>query len=355
MSTYIDLRSDTVTQPTDEMRQAMSNAIVGDDVADEDPTIIKLQTRVAAMFHKEAALFFPTGTMSNLAAVLVWCNRRGSEMIVGNKSHMFLFEQAGAAQFGGVSPHAINNLPNGTMDIDDIRRAIRDDDIHEPRTRLIAIENTHNACGGKVLPLEFLENLRILASRNKLPIHMDGARIWNAIEAMKASPYVLADYVDSLSVCLSKGLGAPVGSLLVGTHAFIQKAKRVRKALGGGMRQSGILAAAGLVALDDFENKPILSIYHDYAKELAQTINKLQLFEVDSEHIDSNIIFAKIKSPLINATMVKERLREHGILVSAWASDLIRIVLHRDIKESDFHKITETFITIHRQLRETIY
>ena len=249
----IDLRSDTVTLPTCEMREAMSIALVGDDVYCEDPTVQILEKRVAKMFQKESALFFPSGTMSNLTAVLSWCSTRGSEIIVGDNSHMFLFEQAGASQFGGVSLRTVPNLPDGTMNIDTINSAIREDDIHEPVTKLICIENTHNACGGTVLPISFLKELKDLSDKHNIPIHLDGARIWNAIKAMKKEPHEISIYVDSLSVCLSKGLGAPIGSLLIGSMGFIIKARRIRKALGGGMRQVGILAAAGIKALDDFE------------------------------------------------------------------------------------------------------
>jgi len=203
----IDLRSDTVTKPNDKMREAMFTAIVGDDVYEEDPTIIALETRVAQMFGKESALFFPSGTQSNLTAALIWCNCRGSEMIVGDNSHMFLWEQAGASQFGGISMRTVPNLSDGTMDLDNIRNSIRDDDFHEPITKLICIENTHNACGGKVLPLEFLTNLKALADSYNLPIHLDGARVWNSITKMNIQPSEIAKYVDSLSVCLSKGLG----------------------------------------------------------------------------------------------------------------------------------------------------
>ena len=213
----IDLRSDTVTKPTPEMRKAMSEAVVGDDVFGEDETIQQLENRVAQLFQKDAALFFPSGTMSNLTSILTWCPNRGSEIIVGDNSHIFLFEQAGASQFGGVSPRTVPNLPDGTFDLDTLKTAIRDDDIHEPSTKLICIENTHNACGGKVLPISFMKDLKAIA--DNIPIHLDGARIWNALYASRSTPPEIASYVDSLSVCLSKGLGAPIGSLLVGPTA----------------------------------------------------------------------------------------------------------------------------------------
>jgi len=333
----IDFRSDTVTKPTPAMRKAMAEAIVGDDVYHEDPTVIALEQRIATMFGKESALFFPSGTMSNLCATLTWCNRRGSEIIVGDKSHMFLFEQAGASQFGGVSYRTLPNRDDGTMDIDSIRRAIRDDDIHEPRTQLICIEDTHNACGGKVLPLSFLQELRTLSLRTGIPIHVDGARIWNALAAMQLEPATFGEYVDSLSVCLSKGLGAPVGSLLIGSADFITKARRIRKALGGGMRQAGILAAAGLIALDDFKVR-ILHRDHIRTRQLAEALSELPIFEVYP--FETNILFAKVKT---DNPQWPSMLRSMNVLVSAWEPFLMRVVVHRDIDDNAITRAFEAF------------
>ena len=334
----IDLRSDTITKPTEAMREAMKNAIVGDDVLNEDPTVNQLEERVAQMFAKESALFFPSGTMANLTALLSWCPNRGSEFIVGDQSHMFLFEQAGAAQFGGISPRTVPNLPDGTMDLSTIKNAIRDDDIHEPCTQLICIENTHNACGGKVLPISFLETLRETTILGKIPLHMDGARIWNALTASQQSPREISKFVDSLTVCLSKGLGAPVGSLLIGTTPFIGKARRIRKALGGGMRQSGVLAAAGWKALDDFESG-ILTQDHRRAHQLAKSIGTMTAFELMTS-VETNIVFLKIIlcDPSFTETpssRIARILREKGILVSAWSEKLLRLVVHRDLTDQD--------------------
>lgn len=335
----IDLRSDTVTKPTTEMRDSMYNAIVGDDVYNEDTTIQILEERVAALFNKESALFFPSGTMSNLTALLTWCQNRGAECIVGDKSHIFLFEQASAAQFGGISPRTVPNLSDGTMDINLIREAIRENDIHEPITSLICIENTHNVCGGKVLPLSFLQELKMLANEHNIPVHLDGARIWNAITASNIKPEEISNNVDSLSVCLSKGLGAPIGSLLVGTQNFIMKARRIRKALGGGMRQVGILGAPGLKAIDDFEDG-ILVNDHIRCQKLADGIKCLQGFKV-MEPIHTNILFINIvssknlNSNCMSSKTLTELARERGILISAWAPFLIRVVIHRDINDVD--------------------
>jgi len=326
----IDLHSDTVTQPTLEMRKAMITAEVGDDVSEEDPTVKLLESRVAKMFQKDAALFFPSGTMSNLTAILVHCNKRGSEMIVGDNSHMFLFEQAGAAQFGGVSFRTVPNLSDGTMDMDDIRRAIRDDDIHEPATQLICIENTHNACGGKVLPIPFLERLQVIAGLYDIPIHMDGARIWNTLTATKKAPHEIAKYVDTLSVCLSKGLGCPIGSILIGSTDFIKKARRIRKALGGGMRQVGILAAAGLIGINDFESG-ILENDHIRTLRIAMEIPNFNAFRLMTKKIHTNILFLEVING--NSEDVGKMMKTRGIVVGIWGPKRIRIVLHRDIDD----------------------
>ena len=346
MSKIIDLRSDTVTKPTHEMRQAMANAVVGDDVYGEDPTVQELEQRVSEIFKKESALFFPSGTMCNLTAILTWCSHRGSEIIVGNQSHIFLFEQAGAAQFGGVSPRTVHNLSDGTLDLEEVKLAIRENDIHEPITKLICIENTHNACGGKILPLSFIHDLKKLAMKFEIPIHLDGARIWNAITASLVEPSEISNHVDSLSVCLSKGLGAPVGSLLIGTNDFINKARRIRKAVGGGMRQSGILAAAGLQAIDDFE-KGILIKDHLRCAQIAKTVETLPAFKLYSK-VETNILFIRIvrykgswDSEKISAE-VSKMFKEKQILVSAWSPSLIRIVFHRDIQEEEFQNINQS-------------
>ena len=342
----IDLRSDTVTKPTIEMRKAMSEAIVGDDVFGEDLTIIELECKVAKMFQKEAALFFPSGTMSNLTALLSWCPLRGSEYIVGDKNHIFLFEQAGASQFGGLTPRTVPSLLDGSMDINQVKQAIRNIDIHEPFTQLICIENTHNACGGKILPIPFLKNLKTLADFHNIPIHLDGARLWNAITALGCKPHDLAIYADSISVCLSKGLGAPIGSLLIGPEDFIKSARRIRKALGGGMRQVGILGAAGLQCLVDFNND-ILIFDHFHTQQLVNIFKNLFSFKM--RNVQTNIIFMdiilydKTWNPNLISRYVANLLKEKGVLVSVWEPLLIRLVLHRDISNIDIEKIIEVF------------
>jgi threonine aldolase len=344
----IDLRSDTVTKPTCEMRDIMKFALVGDDVYQEDPTINCLEQQIANMFNKEAALFFPSGTMSNLTALLTWCPTRGSEIIVGDKSHIFLFEQCGAAQFGGISYRTIKNNEDGTMNLMDIKNSIRDFDIHEPITKVICIENTHNVCGGKILPLEFIHELKEIAKQNNIPIHMDGARIWNAITATGIEPHKIVEDVDSISVCLSKGLGAPVGSLLIGPKEFINNARRIRKALGGGMRQCGIFAAAGLIALEDF-NSGILLHDHIKAKKIVDSLTNLNLKNIHiHSNIQTNIIFMDVLNG--NATKIYNFLKEKKILISVWSPSLIRIVIHRDITDNEIDYFILEFIKVDKMI-----
>jgi threonine aldolase len=245
----IDLRSDTVTLPTPAMRAAMAAAEVGDDVYREDPAINRLQELAAERMGKEAGLFVPSGTMGNLVAVLAHCGR-GDEVILGNLGHTFLFEAGGIAALGGVTPFTLPTQPDGTLRIEDIRAAIRSNDVHFPTTRLITLENTHNRCGGVPLSADYTDAVGQLAKENGLSLHLDGARIFNAAVALKTPAARLAQAADSVTFCLSKGLSAPVGSVLCGSQVFIERARRIRKQLGGGMRQAGVLAAAGIIALE---------------------------------------------------------------------------------------------------------
>lgn len=331
----LELRSDTFTQPTLEMRQAMFDAVVGDDVYGEDTTVIALEQRTASLFGKEAGLFFPSGTMSNLAAILAWCPERGSEVIVGDKSHVFLYEQTGVCQFGSVSMRTVLNKENGTMDPNEVADAIRPYDIHEPMTRLICLENTHCSCGGKVLPLDFLIEMKAL----KYPIHMDGARIWNALASQAYDPMKLGQYVSSISVCLSKGLGAPIGSVLVGPKDLIDKARRIRKGLGGGMRQSGIIAAAGLVALDHFD-RGLLQEDHRRANALAARLTHIPGIHIETP-VETNIIFLRTEQKALDLAL---RLQSKGIMVMVWSEYRLRIVLHMGITDSDLYRVVEAFL-----------
>ena len=340
----IDLRSDTVTKPTPAMRTAMFESEVGDDVFGEDPTINGLETRIAKLFQKEASLFFPTGTMSNLAATMAWCNTRGSEIILGDSSHIFLYEQAGASQIGGVSPRPLPNNADGTIDIDRIEEAIRGNNIHFPTTSLITLENTHNFCGGKVLPVGYMEAVRDLGKQRDMPIHLDGARIWNAATTLQIPVHELVKDVDSASVCLSKGLGAPAGSLLLGSRSLIDRARRLRKVLGGGMRQAGVIAAAGMVALDDFE-QGVLVADHLRAKMLAAAIGGISVFRVYVEAFQSNVVLVGIDSSLsdADAIAVSSMLKDLGVFVLPIAPFLLRLVTHRDISEENVLDVVTVF------------
>ncbi|GKV12504.1 hypothetical protein SLEP1_g23637 [Rubroshorea leprosula] len=269
VTTTVDLRSDTVTKPTESMRAAMANAEVDDDVLGSDPTAFRLEAEVAKKMGKEAGLFVPSGTMGNLICVLVHCEIRGSEVILGDNSHIHIYENGGIATLGGVHPRTVKNNDDGTMDIELIEASIRNPnwELLYPTTRLICLENTHANSGGRCLSVEYTDKVGELAKKHGLKLHIDGARIFNAATALGVDVKLLVQAADSVLVCLSKGLGAPVGSVIVGSEGFITKARRVRKALGGGMRQIGILCAAGLVALQ--ENVGKLKEDHKKTKVLA--------------------------------------------------------------------------------------
>lgn len=320
---YIDLRSDTVTLPTPAMREAMAQAEVGDDVYGEDPTINRLQDTAASMLGKEAGLFVASGTMGNLIAVLAHCGR-GDEVILGNLSHTFLYEAGGISALGGVHSCQLPNQTDGTLDLAAIRGAIRPDDAHHPVTRLISLENTHNRCGGVVLSAEYCWSVRDLAHEHGLMMHLDGARLFNAASALSLSARQLAEPFDSVTFCLSKGLAAPVGSVLVGTRDFIARAHRLRKQLGGGMRQAGILAAAGLLALAGAER---LAEDHVRAKNLAAGLNAIPGVVV-SPPPQTNMVFVNLTQPQASAAEVARQLAEIGVKVHVTGKQRFRLVTH---------------------------
>eukprot|EP00903_Cladosiphon_okamuranus_P009504 g9056.t1 len=339
----IDLRSDTVTQPTGGMRKAMNKAEVGDDVLGEDPTVKRLEVETAELLGKEAALFVPSGTMANLICHLIWCSNRGSEMIVGDQSHSFLWEQANAAQFGGIGYRPLTNLPDGTMDLRAVEAAVRGNNPCFPVSRLVTVENTHAQRGGKVLPIEFLDDLAALAQGEGLRVHMDGARLWNAAAASGLPLSRITAGVDSVSVCYSKGLGAPVGSAVAGSADFISRALRVRKALGGGMRQSGVVAAAALEGLR--KQLPRIGEDHANAKRLAQGFFDLGMpsaIDVDPSSVQTNIVLVTVGPDLtdegVTATIVCERLKAKGILAMAIMKGVIRFVTHSQVSSTDIQR-----------------
>jgi threonine aldolase len=325
-SDVIDLRSDTVTQPTPAMRKAMAEAEVGDDVYGEDPTINRLEALAAERMGKEAGLLIPSGTMGNLVAVLVHC-QRGDEAIMGNLGHTFLFEAGGIAALGGVHTHTLPNQPDGTIELDAIRAAVRGDDIHFPNSRLLILENTHNRCGGIPLSVEYTEMASELAHQNGLKVHLDGARIFNAAAAWGVPASELAAPADSITFCLSKGLCAPVGSLLCGTQPFIDAARRVRKQLGGGMRQAGILAAAGIRALDEMTER--IKDDHRRARALADGLDRLSGLAVRRAAHPTNMVFVSLTDEAaFDERTFGARLRELGVLVGVVSERTFRLVTH---------------------------
>jgi threonine aldolase len=329
MST-IDLRSDTVTQPTKAMREAMASAVVGDDVFGDDPTVQALETLAAEILGKAAALFVPSGTMGNLTAVMAHCGR-GDEVIVGKRAHTFLYEAGGIAALGGIQPHTVENQPDGTLKLDEIEAAIRDgDDVHQPRTRLICLENTHNSCGGVPLTAEHTAEVGALARRHGLLLHLDGARIFNAAVALGVEAKALAEPADSVMFCLSKGLSAPVGSLVVGEQSFIREARRVRKQLGGGLRQVGVLAAPGIVALKEMVNR--IEEDHINAKALARGLRSIDPIVVDPEIPPTNMVFIRLTDHApTNATGLLTALGKEGVKVSFAGPNRLRMVTHYGI------------------------
>jgi len=320
-----------VTLPTPAMREAIARAELGDDVFGEDPTVIRLEALAAERLGKEAALFVPSGTMANLVSLLTHCGR-GDEAIMGDQAHTFLYEAGGSAVLGGIHPRPLMNRPDGTLDIDQIEAAIRPDNVHFPRTRLICLENTHNRCGGAALPPTYLASVQELARRHGLAVHMDGARLFNAATALRVEARALAKYADSVSFCLSKGLSAPVGSLVCSTADFIRKARRARKVVGGGMRQAGVLAAAGIVALDEMVGR--LQEDHENAHKLAEGFRSLPGLRL-TYPARSNIVIFDITNPDLDAESLLAQWRADGVLMLAIAPQRIRAVTHFGISATD--------------------
>jgi threonine aldolase len=337
----IDLRSDTVTRPTEEMRAAMAADEVGDDVYGEDPTVNRLQELAAERMGKEAGLFVPSGTMGNLAAVLAHCGR-GDEVILGNNAHTFLFEAGGISALGGVHSCQLQTQPDGTLRLEDIEDAIRPDDPHDPITRLITLENTHNRCGGVPLPPEYIRSVGELAKSYGLKLHIDGARLFNAAAALGVDAKTLVSDADSVTFCLSKALCAPVGSVLCGSKDFIAKALRLRKQLGGGMRQAGILAAAGIVALEKMVDR--LKEDHARARKLAECLAAVPGLSLEHSVPPSNMVFVKIDSNNgFDAAHVVNRLAGFGVLAGDVSRYRIRLVLHYWVNDEDVNTTAQAF------------
>jgi threonine aldolase len=328
----IDLRSDTVTLPTPAMREAMAQAEVGDDVYGEDPTTNRLQAMAAERLGKEAGLFVVSGTMGNLVAILTHCGR-GDEIILGTRSHTFLYEAGGSASLGGIHHYAVPNQPDGTLRLDEIVTAIRPENVHAPRTRLICLENTHNRCGGAALTPEYTDQVGDLAHGHGIKVHLDGARVFNAAVALGIDVRELTRSVDSVSFCLSKGLSAPVGAVLCGDAPFIDEARRWRKAVGGGMRQCGILAAAGIVALEQMVDR--LADDHANARRLADGIADMAGVDIDPQTVRTDIVIFEVTSDRLSASQLVKALLERGIQMSAIGPARIRAVTHYGIEAAD--------------------
>lgn len=333
----IDLRSDTVTHPTPAMREAMYTAEVGDDVFGDDPTVNRLEELAAEQTGKEAGLYVASGTMGNLVALLAHCGR-GDEVIVGDQCHTYLFEQGGMAALGGITPRPIPNQPDGTLRLEEIEGAIRADDAHFPRTRLVCLENTHNLCNGTPLTAEYTSQVADLVRSRGLKLHLDGARVFNAATGLGVTVKELVQDVDSVMFCLSKGLCAPVGSLVCGSADFIARARRARKVVGGGMRQAGILAAAGIVALEQIA--PQLAKDHARAKDLAQGLDKIPGIGVAPVHTNIIYFWLTDDSPATPDGVVSG-LAERGIRLLSRGGRRFRAVTHHWISDSDVQSVID--------------
>ncbi|MBN8152572.1 low-specificity L-threonine aldolase [Vibrio vulnificus] len=328
----MDFRSDTVTRPTPAMREAMANAIVGDDVYGDDPTVNELEAFAAKEAGFEAALFTTSGTQANLLGLMAHCER-GDEYLCGQQAHNYRYEAGGAAVLGSIQPQPVENNPDGTLPFDKLAAAIKPDDSHFARTKLLSLENTIN---GKVLPLSYLQEARAFVDKHNLKLHLDGARVYNAATALDVPVKDIAQYFDSMTICLSKGLGAPVGSLLLGSKEYIAKARRLRKMVGGGMRQAGILAAAGKLALT--EQVAQLKVDHANAKALAQGLSELPGVHVNPDFVQTNIVFAKLDDN-VDIDAIAQKLAEESIIITP--GNPIRFVTHKDISRQDIDLFLE--------------
>ncbi|RIK29285.1 MAG: low-specificity L-threonine aldolase [Anaerolineae bacterium] len=337
----IDLRSDTVTKPTPEMREAMATAEVGDDVYGDDPTVHRLEALAAQMLRKEASVFVPSGTMGNLIALLVHC-QRGDEAIVGSKSHIYLNEAGGMSALGGIQPNPVPNQKDGTLALEDIRAGIRMADVHHPITRLICLENTQNACGGVALTAEYTRQVAEIARQNDLYLHIDGARIFNSAAVQNVDVKDLVAPADSVMFCLSKGLASPVGSMLVGAEKFIARARHLRKMLGGGMRQVGVLAAAGIISLE----RMTLRVAEDHrrAKALAEGLRGISGIILDENTPHTNMVYFNLANHVaLDENDVVKQISKFGILVD-WADKRrFRLVTHYEIDDAAVEKTIQAF------------
>ena len=333
----VDLRSDTVTQPSPEMRRAMYEAELGDDVYGEDPTLNALEAKAAERLGKEAAVFVASGTMGNLVSVLSHA-QRGDEIILGNKAHIFRSEAGGASALGGISYHTIPNDDRGMLNPDDIQAAVRPNDPHMPKTALVCVENTQNMCGGAPLTQDDMKAVADVARANGVPVHVDGARIFNAAAALEAPVSELARDADSLTFCLSKGLSCPVGSVITGSADYIQEARRWRKMVGGSMRQAGVLAAAGIVALDNMVER--LAEDHANARKLAHGLAEIPGISIEPDSLPTNLVFFDVERD--DTAELHAKLAELGVKGGSPDQKRWRYVTHYGITESDIDYALES-------------
>lgn len=341
----LDFRSDTVTRPTAAMRRAMAEAEVGDDVLGDDPTVLRLQARVAELLGKDAALFVPSGTMSNLIAVRLHC-QAGDEFLCEAGAHLYNFEQAGHAQLWGVAARAIEGR-YGVLEPGQLEGLIRPDNPHYVRTRMVALENTHNRGGGRIQPYEHVEAICRWARRHGLTTHLDGARLFNAVVATGIEPTRWTQHFDTVSVCFSKGLGAPVGSALAGPCEWIARAVRHRKVLGGGMRQAGVLAAAALYALEHHVQR--LADDHANAQRLAEGIRQVDCLRLDPPSVDTNLVFFHVDPSWGSAPQFAEELRQRGLWMLATGPTMIRAATHLDVDHHDVERAIDILKQVARQ------
>ena len=339
MKNLIDLRSDTVTQPTPAMRKVMAEAEVGDDVFGEDPTVNALQEKVAHLLGKEASLFVPSGTMANQLSIKSH-TQSGDEVIIELSSHPYNFEGGAGAALSGIQFQCLKGV-RGILDASQIEEAIRPDDHHFPVTRLVCLENTHNRGGGSIYPLEKISEIYRLAKSKGLLLHLDGARLWNASMATGIKPEEYAQWADSVSVCLSKGLGAPIGSLVAGSKSFIDRVHRFRKMFGGGMRQAGIIAAAGIYALDHHIER--LKDDHQNARRLAVGLKEFKGVSIDPKHVETNIVIFDVSNTGMTGAQVSEAMKKEGVLIHAFSRTQIRLVTHLDITSEDIETALKAF------------
>ena len=348
MNNIIDLRSDTVTLPSDEMRKTIASSKLGDDVFGEDPCVNKLEQKAALIMGKEGGLLVPSGTMGNLVSILVHC-QRGTEIILGHKAHTFVYEAGGISAFGGVHSRQLTNQTDGTIDIDEIKSAIRMDNDHFPKTSAITLENTHNLCNGSPLSPDYIKDVAQIACDNDMKLHIDGARIFNAAVALNIDVNELVKDADSVTFCLSKGLAAPIGSIICGSEKFIYNARRTRKALGGGMRQAGIIASAGMYSLDNMLDQ--IRVDHKNTTRLAEGINKIEGLSIDGKSIKSNILYFDIEKGAKRCEQLARQTKNITVYPFQIALDNIRffesspgrfrLVTHYGITRDDIEKTLE--------------